>query len=243
MSVVKSSVPRGDGVAGRFGPLGRPVDSPRAGQWPTDVRIGQGALIDEDVHLGREIGSAASDAAIEIGKGARIRSGSALQPGVRVGDRFDAGRNVVVGEGTVIGKDCRISNNTIVESDCQLGDRVRVDANCFIGRFTTIADDVAIGAGVCLANDPHPGSDTHACMRGPTIESGAQIGMNATILPFVTIGQRSVVGAGSVVTDTVAPGLVVACNPARVIMSVAQISCPLDLKEGEYQRPAQITRE
>ena len=243
MSVVKSSVPRGDGVAGRLGPLGRSVDSQRAGPWPIDVRIGQGALIDDDVRLGSDRGSPTSDAAIEIGKGARIRSGSAIQPGVRVGDRFDASRNVVVGEGTLIGEDCHISNNTIVESDCQLGDRVRIEANCFIGRFTTIADDVTIGAGVCLANDPHPGSEMHACMRGPTIESGAQIGMNATILPFLTIGQRSVVEAGSVVTSDVPPGMVVAGNPARVLMSVTQMSCPLDLKEGEYQRPAQIARK
>ena len=73
-------------------------------------------------------------------------------------------------------------------------------------------------------------------MRGPTIERGAQIGMNATILPFVTIGQRSVVGAGSVVTHTVPGELVVAGNPARVLKSVAQVSCPLDLELGEYLR-------
>ena len=75
-------------------------------------------------------------------------------------------------------------------------------------------------------------------MRGPTIERGAQIGMNATILPFVTIGQRSVVGAGSVVTRAVPPELVVAGNPARVLKSVSQVSCPLDLELGEYMQNA-----
>src|SRR6266481_3102861 len=100
--------------------------------------------------------------------------------------------------------------------------------------FTTIEDDVTIGPGVGLANDPHPGSENHACMRGPTIERGAQIGMNATILPFVTIGQRSVVGAGSVVTRAVPAELVVAGNPARVLKSVSQVTCPLDLQPGEY---------
>jgi len=76
-------------------------------------------------------------------------------------------------------------------------------------------------------------------MRGPTIERGAQIGMNATILPFVTIGQRSVVGAGSVVTSAVPAELVVAGNPARVLKSVAQVTCPLDLRQGEYLRVPQ----
>jgi acetyltransferase-like isoleucine patch superfamily enzyme len=76
-------------------------------------------------------------------------------------------------------------------------------------------------------------------MRGPTIERGAQIGMNATILPFVTIGQRSVVGAGSVVTTAVPAELVVAGNPARVLKSVSEVTCPLDLRHGEYLQGAQ----
>lgn len=200
------------------------------------MRVGQGTLIDDDVRLGSEADASRSKG-IEIGKSAKIRGGSTIHDGARIGDRLETGRNVSIGEDTVIGEDCRISNNTIIESDCHLGDRVRIEANCFIARFTTIEDDVTIAPGVCLANDPHPGSENHACMRGPTIERGAQIGMNATILPFVTIGERSVVGAGSVVTHEVPAALVVVGNPARVLKSVAQISCPLDLQEGDYQRP------
>jgi acetyltransferase-like isoleucine patch superfamily enzyme len=205
------------------------------GPWPTEVRVGQGALIDDDVHLGTDTGSSGSKA-IEIGKGARIRGGSQVRSGVRIGDRLETGRNVSIGEDTVIGEDCHIATNTIIESDCQVGDRVNIGANCFIGQFTTIQDDVSIAPGVCLANDPHPGSKNHACMRGPTIEHGVQIGMNATILPFVTLGERSVVGAGSVVTREVQAGLVVVGNPARVLKSVTQITCPLDLEKGDYQR-------
>ena len=63
---------------------------------------------------------------------------------------------------------------------------------------------------------------------------GAQIGMNVTILPFVTVGERSLVGAGSVVTRSVPAGLVVVGNPARVLKSVTQVACPLDLPEGDY---------
>lgn len=204
-------------------------------RWPADVRIGQGTLIDDEVRLGSEAVVPGSKG-IEIGKGARIRGGSQVHHGVRIGDRLEMGHNVSIGKDTIIGEDCHIANNTIIESDCRVGDRVRIEANCFISRFTTIEDDVTIAPGVCLANDPHPGSEHHACMRGPTIERGAQIGMNATILPFVTIGERSVVGAGSVVTHEVPAALVVAGNPARVLKSVTQISCPLDLQEGEYQR-------
>ena len=200
-----------------------------------NVHIGQGTLIDEDVRLGTEPGRAQTRP-IEIGKDGRIRAGSAIDGGVRIGDRLETGRNVFIGEDTTIGDDCHIWTNTVIEGGCVLGNRVRIEANCYIARFTTIADDVTIAPGVCFANDPHPGSQAHACMRGPTIERGAQIGMNATLLPFVTIGERSVVGAGSVVTQGVSSELVVAGNPARVLKSISEVACPLDLEEGEYLR-------
>jgi len=199
--------------------------------------IGQGALIDDDVRLG-STSARAHDRPIAIGRDARIRSGSAIDDGVHIGDRLETGRNVFIGADTVVGDDCHIADNTIIQEACVVGARVRVAANCVITSFTTIGDDVAIAPGACLANDPHPGSDGHACMRGPTIERGAQIGMNATILPFVTIGERAVVGAGAVVTRDVPAELVVAGNPARVLKSVSEISCPLDLEAGEYLRPS-----
>ena len=226
---------RGNGRANSVLPL-RAV-SP-AGRWGDHVRIGQGTLIDDDVRFGGGHPPGAPRP-IEIGRDSRIRGGSTIDDGVRIGDRLETGTNVFIGEDTVIGDDFHVDSNTIIEAGCTLGDRVHVQANCFVAAFTTIEDDVTIGPGVGLANDPHPGSEDHACMRGPTIERGAQIGMNATILPFVTIGQRSVVGAGSVVTHTVPAELVVAGNPARVLKSVAQVSCPLDLELGDYLRETQ----
>jgi acetyltransferase-like isoleucine patch superfamily enzyme len=215
-----------------------PVRARPAGlSWPSEVRIGAGSLLEDDVRLG--VGGGATRArGIEIGDGARIQGGSEIGDGVRIGDRLETGRNVSVGDDTVIGGDCRIASNTVVGADCVIGDRVRIGANSYIARFTTIQDDVTIAPGVCLANDPHPGSAEHACMRGPTIKRGAQLGMNVTVLPFVTIGERAVVGAGSVVTHDVPSALVVVGNPARVLKSVASVVCPLDLDAGEYQREA-----
>jgi acetyltransferase-like isoleucine patch superfamily enzyme len=209
----------------------RAVTQDEQGRAPPNVHLGRGTLVEDDVRLGD---AATSAKGLDIGKDAIIRSGAELHDGVRIGDRLDLGRNVVIGKDTVIGDGCRIGNNTIIEADCAIGDRVRINANCYIARFTTIGDDVTICAGVCLANDPHPGSENHLCERGPTIERGAQLGMNATILPFVTVGERSLVAAGSVVTHSVPAEVVVAGNPARVVKSIAEISCPLDLHGGDY---------
>lgn len=56
---------------------------------------------------------------------------------------------------------------------------------------------------------------------GPiTIHDNCFIGLNSIILPNVTIGPNAVVGAGSVVTRDVAPGTIVAGNPARKISTI-----------------------
>jgi acetyltransferase-like isoleucine patch superfamily enzyme len=55
----------------------------------------------------------------------------------------------------------------------------------------------------------------------PTVvKRGASIGSNATILCGVTIGERAIVGAGSVVTDNVPPDTIVAGVPARPLRSL-----------------------
>ena len=203
-------------------------------RFPPGVRVGPGALIDDDVSLGERTGRPGRSRGLEIGRGARIRSGSAVHDGVRIGDRLETGRHVVIRADTTIGDEFRVWDNTLIDAGCTIGDRVQIHANCYIAQLTTIGDEVNIGPGVCLVDDPHPGSATHLCMRGPTIGRGAQIGTNATIFPFVTIGERSLVSPGSVVSRSVPAGLVVAGNPARVLKSVAKVTCPLDVEEGHY---------
>jgi dolichol-phosphate mannosyltransferase len=71
-------------------------------------------------------------------------------------------------------------------------------------------------------------------MKGPTIRRGARIGINATLLPHITIGEGALVGAGAVVTRDVAPGAVVAGNPAEVIGSVSQLRCKAGILDKPY---------
>jgi len=54
------------------------------------------------------------------------------------------------------------------------------------------------------------------------VKRGASIGSGATILCGVAIGERAIVGAGSVVTKDVPDGAIVAGNPARLMRQVAQ---------------------
>ena len=64
-----------------------------------------------------------------------------------------------------------------------------------------------------------PGSES------PTvrIEDGVFIGVNSVVMPNVTIGRNSIIGAGSVVTRDIPPGVIAAGNPARIIRHITAV--------------------
>ncbi len=131
----------------------------------------------------------------------------------RIGERFvihspfhcDFGFNLHVGEGFVGNFNLTILD----EADVTIGD------NVFIGPNTTICT-------VIHAFDA-PGRNAGVMRALPvTIGDNVWIAANVVILPGVTIGAGAVVGAGSVVTRDVAPGALVAGNPARFIRQATE---------------------
>ena len=118
-----------------------------------------------------------------------------LEEDVFIGPFVEIQRGVVVGKGT------RMSSHTFVCEGVTIGE------NCFVGH------------GVMFTNDtfdtllPNKGDYT---LRKTVIGNHVRIGSNATLLP-VTIEDHVIVGAGSVVTQDVPFGAVVAGNPARIL--------------------------
>jgi acetyltransferase-like isoleucine patch superfamily enzyme len=113
-------------------------------------------------------------------------------------------------EGAVleIGDHFSITGGTICAAN-----QIKIGNHVLIGANTTIVD-----------TDFHPLSpagrieNPQAGKTAPVIiKSDVFVGMNCLILKGVTIGEGSVVGAGSVVTRDVPPGMIAAGNPARVI--------------------------
>ena len=88
--------------------------------------------------------------------------------------------------------------------------------------------------GLIACNDTFPFARRCKVVKGATVESGAKIGANSTILPAVVVGRMALVGAGSVVVSDVPEGAVVAGVPARVIKWVDELSCPYDYVEKPY---------
>ena len=112
----------------------------------------------------------------------------------------------------------------------------RIHSQAFVPEYTVLKTGCWIGPRAVLTNAPHPRCPEVArCIKGPTIEPGAKIGANATVLPAITIGRNAVVGAGAVVTRDVPPETVVVGNPARIVKGISALTCPYDFIAGPYE--------
>jgi acetyltransferase-like isoleucine patch superfamily enzyme len=152
-----------------------------------------------------------------LGRDARLRSGTTVYAGSRIGHGFQTGHHVVVREECLIGDDVSVWSNTVVDYGCVIGDGVKIHSNCYVAQYTEICDGAFLAPGVTIANDLYPGQEESAnVMSGPWIGPGAQLGVNVTVLPYVRIGAGTIVGAGSVVTRDLPEGVVAYGNPAVV---------------------------
>lgn len=112
----------------------------------------------------------------------------------------------VVLSGAVIGDNCNICSHVFIENDVKIGNNVTIKCGVQIWDGMIVEDDVFIGANVTFTNDRYPKSRNKDWKLEPVIiKRGASIGANATILPGVTIGENSIIGAGAIVTRNVLP--------------------------------------
>ncbi len=121
-----------------------------------------------------------------------------------------------VQQGVTIGTNCNIGDHAFIESGVTIGNNVTVKNGVCIWQHVHIGDNVFLGPNAVLTNDLAPRSRAADWVPVETwIEEGATIGANATIVCGVRLGQRCLIGAGSVVTHDVRPHELVYGNPSR----------------------------
>ncbi len=124
-----------------------------------------------------------------------------------------------------------LNREVIIESPhkIEIGNNVKINARCWIsgGGGLTIENNVLIGPCVIIHTANHKFEDTstnidlQGHIKKPVlIKNNSWIGASAIILPGVTIGENSIIGAGSVVTKDTESFSVYAGNPAKKIRSL-----------------------
>ncbi|MDT8759732.1 N-acetyltransferase [Sphingomonas psychrotolerans] len=140
-------------------------------------------------------------------------------------------RDVAAGDGVVIVEpsnlyECELGDRVFVGPFCEIqkgvviGAGTRVQSHSFICELVTIGTDCFVGHGVMFVNDRFasggPARGDTSKWESTAIGNRVSIGSNATIMP-VTICDDVVIGAGSVVTRSIAEPGIYAGNPARLL--------------------------
>jgi acetyltransferase-like isoleucine patch superfamily enzyme len=150
-----------------------------------------------------------------------------------MGDGVTVGRGVVfrhpetfeIGSGVFLGEQTMIQGR--VNGTCRIGDRVWIGPQSYFdARDLVIEENVGWGPGAKVLGSTHTGEpsdvpiiQTDLDIKPVRIGAGSDIGVNAVILPGVTVGRGAIVGAGAVVTTDVQPSSIAAGVPARFLKS------------------------
>jgi len=164
--------------------------------------------------------SACVDEGAEVGAGTRIWHFSHIMPGAR------------------IGRGCTIGQNVVVFPDVVIGDNVKIQNNVSVYTGVILEDDVFCGPSMVFTNVSTPRS--HVSRRHQYEETrvcrGATLGANSTIVCGHRIGRYAFVGAGAVVTRSVADFVLVIGNPARFSGWVCQCGIKLSGPKPDRER-------
>ncbi|MGN7408620.1 DapH/DapD/GlmU-related protein [Sporosarcina sp. SAFN-010] len=130
-----------------------------------------------------------------------------------IGRDLDEGFSLFLPFTADFGKNIKVGKNVFINSGCRFQDQGQI----------IIGDQCLIGHNVVLATINH---DYNPLNRGTlhlkpiVLKENTWIGSSSTILPGVTVGENSIVAAGSVVTRDVAPNTIVGGNPAKFISNL-----------------------
>lgn len=156
--------------------------------------------------------TAVVDAGCIIGKGTKIWHFSHIMPNC------------------ILGENCNIGQNVVVSPDVILGNNVKVQNNVSIYTGVVCEDDVFLGPSMVFTNVINPRSAVNRKNEylKTVVRKGASIGANATIVCGHDIGEFAFIGAGAVVTKTVAPYALMVGNPARQLGWMSEFGQRLD---------------
>ena len=148
-----------------------------------------------------------------IHKTAQVEDGARIGKGSKIWDFCK------IRVGAKLGKNCNLGQNVYVAPNVKIGNNVKIQNNVSVYEGVVLKDDVFCGPSCVFSNVKTFRSAVNRKDKygRTTVNKGATIGANATIVCDISIGEHAVIGAGAVVTKNVKKFAIVAGNPARQI--------------------------
>ena len=142
----------------------------------------------------------------------------------KIGEGTKVWQNTIILKNAIIGKNCNINCNCFIESDVKIGNYTTIKSGTYIWDGVSIGSNVFIGPNVTFINDKYPKSQKKPKFFLKTIiEDNVSVGAASVLMPGITLGKGSIIGAGSLVTKSVPSYVVVAGSPAKIINYIDNI--------------------
>lgn len=162
------------------------------------VHIGRFCIIDDGVEIGDDV---------HIGDYSLISKGSKIGSHAMIGTYSKIGRNVVIGQYCSFTSYCEIRDN------CVIGNGVSMGSRCTLSAGTIVENNVIIKYSFVAADTPDMADSS--IKKVVRLREGSQFGANVTIMPGITIGKNSIVGACSLIRESVKDNEVWFGSPGR----------------------------
>lgn len=135
----------------------------------------------------------------------------------RVGEGTVVWHFAVLLQDVVVGKNCSIGSGTEIGRGTTIGDNSRIGSGVFLPPNSIIGSNVFIGPRTTFTDDRNPRVNNPSYLaEPPRVKDHACIGAGCVILPGVELGINCLIGAGSVVTESVPDGGKVYGEKARL---------------------------
>lgn len=153
------------------------------------------------------------------GDNVTIGSHCVIDDDVVIGGNVKIGHGVFLKKGTIVGNDVVIGSKCITTGACYIGNHVNIRPGAIISQATILEDFVFIGPGVITNHTKHVNhgreDKMHLVQLLTHIGYGAIIGSGTMLLAGVTVAPLIIVGAGSVIVDSIYKEGIFVGNPVK----------------------------
>lgn len=161
-----------------------------------------------------------------------------VEANVKIGSHANIWHHCHVRESAVIGNNVSLGKDVFIDKNVEIAEGCRIQNSVSVYNGVKISPWVFVGPNVTFTNDRNPRAGTREWNVSKTkLMPGCSIGAGATIVSDVTVGAFSIIGAGSVLTESIPAFHLSYGLPARIISKICacgETRLPFETKPDQY---------